>query len=350
MPLWIDVIDPATLTGYARASLADYEARRGTLARFLPNREVLDTVVRFVQGQTGLIPVAQFRAYDAEPTVGKAPSGKRVTLELPALGQNIPVSEYRQLRARNAGDDAILQAIFNTTDIVVRAVSDSIERLRGIVLATGKASINPTNFGGPADGFWSEDDFGRSAGHTVTAGSAWSSAGVSRLADLQTWFDVYVATNGVEPGAILMSTRVLRALTSGTEFQTQLVNGGARPATRQQVQDILSGAGLPEIVVYDRRVSVGGVATKVIPDDRLLYLPAPVETNAWEETELGATFWGETLTATDAGWGIEDGETPGIVAGVYRGEKPPLIAEVISDAIALPVLANADLSFSADVL
>jgi hypothetical protein len=66
MPLWTDLITPAELTGYARESLASYEARKGTLARWLPNREVLDTVVRFVQGQSGLIPIAQFRAYDAE--------------------------------------------------------------------------------------------------------------------------------------------------------------------------------------------------------------------------------------------------------------------------------------------
>lgn len=348
MALWTDLITPAELTGYARESLAAYEARKGTLARWLPNREVLDIVVRFVKGQSGLVPIAQFRAYDAEPGIGKGPSGQRVTLELPALGQNIPVSEYQQLRARGADDDAILNEVFKTTDRVVTAVSDAIERLRGIVIATGKATINSTNFGGPADGFSSDDDFGRAGGHTVSAGSAWSSSSVSRLADLQTWFDVYVASNGVEPGAILMSTRVLRALTAGDEFQTQLINGGARPATRQQVQDILSGAGLPEIHVYDRRVSVGNTATKVLPDDRLFYLPAPVETDG--ESELGATYWGETLTATEGGWGIEPGETPGIVAGVYRGEKPPLIAEVISDAIALPVLANADLSFSADVL
>jgi hypothetical protein len=309
---------------------------------------VLDTVVRFVQGQTGLIPIAQFRAYDAEIEIGKGPSGKRITLELPALGQEQTVSEYQQLRARNADDDAILNQIFATTDRVVAAVSDSIERLRGIVLATGKATINSTNFGGRADGFWSDDDFGRSAGHTVTAGSAWSTGSVSRLTDLQTWFDVYVAANGVEPGAMLMSTRVLRALGAGNEFQTQLVNGASRPATRAEIEGIIAGAGLPPIYVYDRRVSVGGTATKVIPDDRLLLLPAPVETDG--ESELGATFWGETLTATEGGWGIEQGETPGIVAATFRGEKPPLIAEVISDAIALPVLANADLSFSADVL
>ena len=46
--LWTDIIDPADLTGYARESLADYERRQGSLAVFLPNREVADIVARFV--------------------------------------------------------------------------------------------------------------------------------------------------------------------------------------------------------------------------------------------------------------------------------------------------------------
>jgi hypothetical protein len=39
MALWTDIIDPETLTGYARASMNAYEARKGTLARWLPNRQ-----------------------------------------------------------------------------------------------------------------------------------------------------------------------------------------------------------------------------------------------------------------------------------------------------------------------
>jgi hypothetical protein len=345
MALWTDIIEPAELTGYARASLAEYEAARGTLAQFLPNREVADTVVRFVQGQTGLVEAAYFRAYDAEPEVGKAPSGKRVTLELPAVGQDIPVSEYQQLRTRNADDDAIRTQIFNTTDRVVRAVSDAVERIRGVVLATGRATI-PTSSGQT----FSDDDFGRSGTHTVTAGSAWSSPTVSRLTDLEAWSDVFRTDNGEDPGCILLSTRVLRALAAGNEFQTQLINGAARPATLSEVNAVLEGAGLPQIVRYDRRVNLAGTSTKVLPDDRLFLLPTPVATDDWQGTELGATFWGQTLTSTDSAYAIEDSEQPGIVAGVYRNEKPPMIAQVISDAIALPVLANADLSFSADVL
>jgi len=343
MALWTDVIDPATLTGYARAALADYEARKGTLAQWLPNQTVSDVVVRFVAGSTGLVEEAKFRSYDAEPEIGKANAGKRVTLELPALGQNIPVSEYQQLRTRNASDDAVLVNIQKTTVQVVQAVADRIERLRGVVLNTGKATIDQDNFK-------TEDDFGRPAGHTVTAGSLWTTSSVDRLADLQAWSDVYIATNGEAAGSLVMSTRAFRALASGDQFKTVLAGGASRPASKTDIDAILAGMGLPPIYLFDRRVQSGGVSTKVLADDKILMLPAPVAADDASGTQLGGTFWGQTLTSTDLNWGIEDSEQPGIVAGVFRNEKPPVIAEVISDAIALPVLANAGLSFSAKVL
>ena len=342
MALWTDIIDPADLTGYARASLADYEASRGTLARWLPNREVADIAVEFMTGQTGLVDVAAFRAYDAEIEIGKGPSRQKIQIELPALGQNVPVSEYNQLRARGGSpsDEAILATIQKTTDVVVRAVADAIERMRGVVLLTGKATLA---------GFM-DDDFGRAAGHTVTAGASWATASTDALGHLTTWFDTYVAANGEEPGAILASTRIVRLMGALTQFGTQLGNGASRPATADDVRATVAAAGLPPIYTYDRRVSIAGSATRVVADDKLMLLPAPVETDDWMGTELGATFWGRTLTSTEADWGIEDVEQPGLVAGVYRGDKPPMIAEVLSDAIALPVLANADLSFVADVI
>ncbi len=345
MALWTDIIDPGTLTGYARAALADYEARKGTLARWLPNRDVADIVVRFLKGATGLVDVARFRAYDAELEVGRRPSRQRVTLELPALGVDLPVSEYEQLRARggSVSDEMALAAIQTTTVQAVRSTADAAERLRGIVLATGKATITQDNY-------QSDDDFGRPAGHTIVAPALWSVAGTDRLRQLETWADIYRDSTGEEPGALLMSTRVFRELASGTQMQTTFTGGGTRNATAQQVTDVVSSAGLPMIVRYDRRVSVNGVSVKALPDDTVFMLPAPVEPDDFEGTDLGATFWGRTLTSTEPGWGIEDAEQPGIVAGVYRAEKPPMGIEVIADAIGLPVLANADRSLTAKVL
>lgn len=338
MALWTDLVEPAELTGYARASLDAYEKQKGTLAQFLPNREVADTVVRFIAGQTGLAAEAEYRAYDAEPTVGTSAGGKRTTLEIPAVGQNIPVSEYEQLRTRGTDSDAAVErAIFRTTDRVVRAVADRVERLRGEVISTGIATIAELG---------AADNFGRSADHNVTAPALWTDPDADRIAFLEQIVDVYRETNGVEPGALLLTNRVFRALAAGSQFRIQLTNGASRPATEADVRGIVSGAGLPDIVRYDRRTSKG----KVLDDSKLFLLPEPVAPDDWEGTELGATFWGQTLTSTDERYGIEPDEQPGIVAGVYRGEKPPMIAEVISDAIAMPVLANADLSLAAKVL
>lgn len=339
MALWTDLISPADLTGYARESLADYEQRQGTLAQFLPNREVADIVARFVAGRNGLVEEALWRAFDAETEIGKRQPAQRKIIELPALGLKIPVSEYEQLRTRNASDEAMLDQILSTTDTVVRSVADAVERLRGTVIDTGRATVEQENFG-------IDDDFGRSASHDVVAADLWTDPTVSRLADLQAWVDIYVDSNGVEPGAILVSKRVFRALAQGDEFANQLLNRVQRPASENDVQNVISGNGLPPIVQYNRRTFKG----RVLPDNKLYLLPAPVGTDQWQATQLGATFWGQTLTAGEPAYGIAPSEQPGIVVGTYKNEKPPIIAEVISDAIALPVLANADLSLAAQVL
>ncbi|MEV8149948.1 major capsid protein [Arthrobacter sp. NPDC080073] len=337
--LWTDLITPAEATGFVRAELAALEVNKPSLARWLPNVEVSDITVRFLKGQAGFVQEAEFRAFDAEPSTAGSSSGQRVTLELPALGQNRPVSEYDQLRLRNASDQLIRASIFKEIKNAATAVAHRIERLRGTVLNTGKATINQGNF-------ISDDDFGRSGTHSVTAASLWSDPTVSRMSDLNAWSDVYSATNnGTDAGAILMPRRVFRALAAGKEFATLLANGATRPGLEADVRGLLTSAGLPELFIYDRSTASG----RVLPDDRLMFLPAPVDPQSGQ-SEMGATFWGQTLTSMDSNYAIEPSEQPGVVVGVYKNEKPPMIAEVVSDAIALPVLANANLSFVAKVL
>lgn len=337
--LWTDILDPATLTGYARESMSDIERRKGTLAAFLPNRTTQDTVVRFNVGRTGLVEEAQFRAYDAEPEVGRGPSGERRTLELPAIGQNIPVSEYNQIRGRNAADEIVADMLYNTTDLVATAVSDSIERLRGQVLISGKAVIDQTNF-------QSTDDFKRSPEMAPTAATAWTDPDADPIADLRLWRDLYEDTNGMEPGAIVWSREIQTALANSRNFQITTAGGGSRPATMNDVNAILASEGLPPITVYTRRTASG----PVLPKTHMLMLPAQVGVDDWMGTQLGATFWGQTLTAEEPSWNIAAMDRPGIVVGAYRNPKPPMIAEIISDAISIPVLANADLALAAKVL
>lgn len=336
--IWTDVITPAELSGYVRETATAYEQRKGTLAQFLPNRTTSDIVARFFQGDSGLVPEANFRAYDAAPEVGAARRGRRVTIDLPALGQNIPVSEYVQLRARGASDEEVKNEILRTADQVVQAVSDRIERQRGVVLATGKATINQHNY-------VSDDDFGRAAELTTTAATLWSAGTTGRMQDLETWADIYEQHAAARPGAMLVSRRVARALRAGDDFRINTI-GSTGTATTEQVNGLLDSNELPPIYVYERRTFSG----RVLPDDTVLFLPAPVDPNDAEGSALGSTVWGRTLTSMDPEWAIQDVEQPGIVAGVWRNPKPPMIAEVISDAIGLPVLANANLSMAIKVL
>jgi hypothetical protein len=335
MPLWTELIEPATLTGYIREALADIEARKNSLARYLPNRDVPSISVRFRKGQAGLVAEAEFRAFDAEVGIGKGQGGGRVMIELPPIGHSEIISEYDQLVVRDAATEQVLPEALSTTRRVAQAVADRIERLRGIVLSTGRATI--PEIGGA-------DDFGRSVSHTTTASTLWTDTSVSRLADLQAWADIYEDTNGVTPGSIVISRKIMRLLAAGDEFKTTLIGGGERPATVEEVTSQIESHGLPPIEVYSRKTAAGAV----LNPNELLLLPAPVEPDAWEDSELGATFWGQTLTSSSPEFALE-GDLPGIVAGVYRGHKPPMIAEVVSDAISLPVLANADLSFKATV-
>lgn len=345
MALWTDIIDPATLTGYAREALADYEERQGSLARFLPNRTVPDIVVRFVKGQAGLTEIARFRAFDAEPEIGKRPKADRVTIELPALGQDIPVSEYDRLRAAGGtpSDAQVERMLETTTGLVVRAIADSMELLRGTVIDTGKATIDQDNFA-------SDDNFGRDSSLSFTAPALWTVAATDGLGQLQDWVDLYEEkSGGASPGRIVMGRTAFRNFGSLDQMKTVLVGGASRNATDQQVQDTLAGHGLPPMEVYRRRVNRGGTLVPVLDPDKVYLLPEPVDPDDWESSEMGATFWGRTLSSMEADWAIEDVDQPGIVAGAWKHDKPPHGAEIIGDAIGLPVLANANLSMAVTV-
>lgn len=339
MALWTDIIDPATLTGYARASLQALEDKNGTLETYLPNTHVDDIYIKLEEGENGLQEAAEFRAYDAEPSIARQSQGVTRTLELPAIGQKMPVSEYRALRMRNAADGTYEAHILKTTRQIVRAVADRIEMLRGVVLDEGKAIVNQKNFG-------INDDFGRPAENEVTAANLWVAPEVSRLNDLLLWQQGYSETNnGTLPGSMLFSTRSYNALRAGKEFQN-LVTG--RPMSREEINNILIDEGLAPIRIYDRRIRpYGGAAKRVTQDTNVLLLPTAGATG---ESELGATYWGTTLTATELDWGIEDDERAGIVAGVVKTDNVPVIAEVVCDAIGMPVLGNAALSMRAKVL
>lgn len=337
-----DYINPAELTGYVRAALADLDRNRFILSQWLPRREIDDLVYRFTRGGEGLTDAATVRAYDAESPIGSRPGVTRVTGELPPISRKIRLGEYERLRQRR-DNSAIRTAILSDAERMARAVAARLEMFRGEALYSGALSINE-------NGVLASVSFGRSGSHTVAPGTVWSTvASATPLADLITWRDTYIATNGEAPGAILTSSTVLGYMLRNAEIRALAGTTLGTPSavSRTALDSVLQSYGLPPVYIYDAQVRVNGVATRVIPADRLLYLPAPGSPDAGEATDLGATLLGTTAESLEPEYGLS-GVEPGVVAGAYS-TKDPVAVWTKAAAIGLPILANPDLSFAADV-
>lgn len=336
MALWTDVASPEELTIVAREAAADREARQSfNLARFLPNAFVQDTRITLEATDNGFVDAAEYRAFDAEtPIGGRGEGARRIALELPPLGQKRRVSEYDQLaRLGEGGQAAIRDAIGRATVQRAQAVADRIELQRGRVLVSGKAVINE-------NGFIVNTDLGRDPELTVTAATAWGDDAADPVQNLLDWVEAYADKNGEEPAYFVASTKAIAALSKYKGFLPK--DSVRRRANFDEINAFLEAEDLPQIVKYDRRVRVNGIAQRVIPEGTVLLLPE-------ESAGLGKTYWGTTLESLDARYSIAAEERPGIVAGAYQDDDP-MGVWVKASAIGMPALANANLAMAATVL
>lgn len=345
MLLHTDYIEPVELTGYVREFAANLPVNQFALAQWLPNRTIDDLEYRFTRGGEGLTEAATFRAYDAESPIGSRPGVTRVSGELPPISRKIRLSEYDRLRQRSANGDAVRNLLLTDAERMTRSVAARMELARGDALVNGSVTINE-------NGVQATVSFGRTGSHSVSAGIAWSTvASATVLADLLSWQQTYIDTNGEPPGALLMSTTVKGYMLRNAEIRTLAASVSGSPAivTEAALNAVLEAHGLPPIYVYDARVNVEGVSTRIIAADILLMLPAPTGTDNPDGTDLGATLWGTTAESLDAKYGLEEGERPGIVAGAYATEDP-IAVWTKAAGVGLPVLANPDLTLKADVV
>lgn len=345
--LWTDLIDPVEATGIARDEQYVIEqARGGTLARFLPNVTVDSDHVKFTPGVSGLVDVARYRAFNAPPEIGKGQGVKSQTIDLPALSRSEPLDEMTQKELTRLSDDRIRKGIEASIRRNVQAISQRQEATRGIAIDQGKVVVD-------SDNFWINDDFQRDAGLSVSAGTGnwWADSTVDRLTALTTYQDLYASFNdGQNPGRMVFGSRAaFNAYLAGDQFKTN-VGTASRPPLRSEVEAYTSSAGLPDMEIYERRVLIEGTLTPVLNPKKVYFLPEPTDPSNQDGTLLGATYWGRTVSAGFASWGIQPDEQPGIVAGVFKEERVGASIYVDGDALGEPILASANASMAIQVL
>lgn len=346
MPLWTDILTPVEASGIARAMQSEIErAKGGTLARYLPNVQVDADHVIFFTTDTSLVDVAHYRAYNSPPKIGAGPGGARKTISLPAISRNEPIDEQTQKAITRLSDDRILKSVESAIRRNVQAISDRQELTRGVLIETGNVVVSNE------PDFHINDQFGRHADLTFTAPALWSATGTDRLTQLETWCQLYASHNGgSRPGAIRMSPSAFAALARGDQFQTILANGASRPAWADEVRGILTSHNLPPIDLYDRQVRVNGTMTNVLDPTKINFLPAPVDPEDEDGSDLGATYWGLTTAAQFPDWGIEPDEQPGIVCGIFAENTVGAAIEVQGDSCGEPVARNANASMTVKVV
>ncbi|MYR43059.1 major capsid protein [Streptomyces sp. SID5910] len=340
MQLITEYATPAELTGYAREALRFREENALNLNRWLPNETINDLTFRFNRGGGGLTEAANFRAFDAESDIATRSGGARVSGELPPISRKMPVGEYEQIRMRNVDTQnaEIRDAMESDSVKLVAQIAARLELARGQALFNGSVTLNE-------NGVQASVDFGRSAAHSVAPTTAWTSTETATAYDdLQAWLEVYNDTNGGLPAYTLMSRKIYNQLRKNKQIRELAFAGSASAPgvlTREGLNAVLGQYDIPPIEIYDAKVSVGGVATRVTPEDKLLFLPE-------QGDAAGKTLWGVPVEANDPRYGLA-GDAAGIAVGGYKSEDPQTVW-TRATAIALPVVAAPDLTFVADVL
>lgn len=294
---------------------------------------------------------ARYRSFDGRIHVSRRDTGSEKRVGLAPLSSSLTMGEYERLqlefaRTRGTNTGALARAVYNDATTLTREVQYRIEQAWGDVLTDGKLTISE-------NGFANEADFGLLANHLKTPATLWSNvAAAAILDDMIAWSDDYAtgpAANGVRPARLKTSLRVVRLMQRNAQLIGAIhgSTSGKSRVTTQEINDLFASEGLPTLdpQPYDTVVDVDGALTRVIPDDRVLMLPANLG-------DLGALKMGVSATALElvnsSNSDMSFEQAPGIV-GVVDKDGPPYREQTLVDAVGMPVIKNARLLMIADV-
>ncbi|CAL9592530.1 hypothetical protein SUDANB1_05254 [Streptomyces sp. enrichment culture] len=344
-----EYIEPEELTAVIRASLAEQQVNRFTLARWLPNVAVDDITFKFSKGGTGgLAEASVYRSWDTESRIGRREGVAQVMGELPPISEKIPLNEYDSLRIRSLDDaNPMRRAIARDAYRLATNIAARFELGKGEALANAQFTINENGVQ------LAPVAFGRKPEHSVTAATLWSDhANATPLDDLEAWVQVYVDTNGAPPDRMLMPRTVLAHMRQCDQVVRQvypLAPAGSAPMVSvEQLNTVLSGLDLPSVELNDARVAVDGVATRVMPADALVFVPAPGATDAAQPTDLGGFLLGTTAESLEPEYSSV-AERAGVVAATWK-TKDPVRLWTHAAAVGMPVVREPNLTLKAKVI
>lgn len=338
-----DLVDPAVLTQYIRAYDNEVLRNQMALGAWLPDVENDALEYSINQSTFRDVDVAEYRPFDVQPKMAGRQGFSRIRGELVPVSRQIALTEEDTLRLNalgNAqGNKSLINQIYNDAERMTRAVKLRIELARGTLLTTGMFTL-------AENGLFMSADFGMPATHKPVAALAWSNPAADILGDCLAWVQLYVDDNGIEPGSIVANRTILGYMLNNTAMRQAAAFNGTTPTriNMETVAAIFAANGLPPVSIYDTVVRVDGVVTRVIPVDKILFMPPA-------DTPLGETQWGvtaESLKLAAKGM-IAARDVAGIVAVNLENDNP-VQTFTLATGIAVPLLGNPNAVICADVI
>lgn len=279
---------------------------------------------------------AKFRNWDGSVWVSARDTGSEKRVKMLPLSAQLSMGEYerRQIEFASMGGTntaKIVTAVYNDLENLTTQVLNRVELAWGDVLADGVVNI-------VENGVDQQVDYGIPGEHVVAPGTLWSDAtNATPLSDLIAWSDVYEATNGVTPGRIATSRQIRRNVEKSKEV-IDAVYGATQGKTRvstAELNALLESENLPTFGTdYNSNFDVDGTSTRVLPANKLLFLPENLG-------ELGFTAWGTPTTAMELQERNVQLETAaGVIGVIVREDGIPFRKFTYVDAVALPVIAD----------
>ncbi|GAA1353660.1 major capsid protein [Streptomyces beijiangensis] len=332
-----------------------------TFARAIPTKEdflltkevfpalKLNTVLWKVKDNGRYVNTAKYRAYDASvPFATREAWSNTRQGQLPPMGQKLVVGEQEQLlleAERGADTDRMLELLYDDVERHVEAIQSRLELAAADVLLDGKLSINE-------NGFITEADFGMPAGNRPTAPVPWSDPASDPIKDELGWLQ-YLDDLGVpEPEFVLTSKKAYSYLANNQAYRAAYygsVSPSATPTATlnpQQVQTVRANYSLPPVRFYKAQVRVDGVSTKVLSEDKWIYIPG--DRNKWANVQWGRTWESLNLQGVNNPTIVRE-DAPGLV--ITRGvQDDPGQIWTKGAAVAMPVMHTPDAHLVATVI
>lgn len=343
MPSIFDLVQAPEVTAYWEGFTKDRAPFLGET--LFPAQKKLGLDLKWIKGSKGSPVVLKPSAFDVGAVARARIGFDKLSAEMPFFKESTFIDEElrQQLNlvletGNQAYIESVMGRVFDDEINLLEGAAARREMMRMMALTTGAIAIT-------ANGQSMSYDYGVPSDHKATVGTSWSNVAADILGDIATWQEKVLVDTGVKPTRALCNSKSWGYIKKNTAISKAIfvVSGGGVTVSDAKLKALLLDELELEVVVYDKMYKGDtGTATKYVPDDTFVLMPA---------TPLGNTWFGTTPEESDlmGGNAANVSITDMGVAVTTMQKTDPVNVETKVTMIALPSFEAADQIFIADI-